>query len=182
MNFKRRIGLSQKQIEVMSMFGYGLTEGEISEALKLSPKTVQYHRTRINHVMKFTRFAEIVRTAIAFGMVSFCFTLMAAGQTAPITIVWNNPGPQYTNLVYNIYWQTNLAIPTNQWMKLATNIAPLAYGSNQLQFHTNVIPAQYFFTATAYDTFWHSESFFSQGAATPQPLTTPLLNLQVLPQ
>jgi DNA-binding CsgD family transcriptional regulator len=168
-------------MDIISMYGYGLTDAEIGDALGIAVKTVEYHRSRIYQIMHFNHLTQIVRTAIAFGMVSLC-TLLCAAQTSPVTFIWNNPGPQYTNLSYTLYYQTNLAVPTNQWLKLATNIPPIPYGTNQLQFHTNLVPAQYYFTATAVDNFWHLESFFSQGASTPQPLTTPLLNLQILQQ
>lgn len=122
------------------------------------------------------------KVASLIGIVLSVLTSAAAQSAVPVGLVWNNPGPQYTNLVYNIYWTTNITVPTNLWAKFATNITPVVYSNNvnQYAFWTNLTPGAYFFTATAVDKFWGLESFFSQAAGTPQPLTTPLLNLTVV--
>ena len=107
----------------------------------------------------------------------------AAGQSRPVTLAWNDPNyPAQTNGV-KIYYTTSITLPTNQWPVLAYIANPTPVASNYFQFTTptNLPPTNYFFVASFTNTYWHLESFFSNGAATPGLPTSQVVNLQVLP-
>lgn len=174
-----RTGLTPKQLEVLGLIGDGHCTKEIAKKMKISDKTVEYHRGAI--VRKFPKLdtqLKLARLAIAFGLSTLCLILCAlplkaAGQTANIALIWDNPGPGYSGLVYRVYYTTNIAVPTNQWPLLATitNATPINGGA-QLSWTNSMTPGVYFFTMTS-SNLWGT-SFFSQAAATPP--APPLLN------
>lgn len=57
-------GLSEREFQVMQMLGRGMTIGEISDRLSLSPKTVSTYRTRILRKLDLRTTADIVRYAV----------------------------------------------------------------------------------------------------------------------
>lgn len=164
-------GLTRRQIEVLRLYGDGLCTKQIARRLYISEKGVDYHRGKLFEIMKFKSFAHLVKTAVAFGLTSLCLALYAG----TVNLVWTNPnGP---GLGVNIYYTTNVSMPTNQWPLLAylTNSPP---GANS--FVTNLPPANYFFVAAFTNSFWGLESFFSNGAATPSLPTNLLTGFTVL--
>lgn len=62
--------LSEREFQVMQMLGEGMTIGEISDRLSLSPKTVSTYRTRILRKLDLRTTADIVRYAVENEFVS----------------------------------------------------------------------------------------------------------------
>lgn len=62
--------LSEREFQVMQMLGEGMTIGEISDRLSLSPKTVSTYRTRILRKLDLRTTADIVRYAVENELVS----------------------------------------------------------------------------------------------------------------
>jgi DNA-binding NarL/FixJ family response regulator len=56
--------LSDRELEVFEMIGRGFSTARISEALLLSPKTVETHRSRIKEKMGLKSGRELVRQAV----------------------------------------------------------------------------------------------------------------------
>jgi len=113
---------------------------------------------------------------------TFILLLLSTGlmaQTAPVPLVfsWDDPGAQYTNLVYKLYSTTNPALPMASWTpQILTNVVKLPnnrIGSTNLFAYNN-----WFFTVTWSNTMWHQESFFSNTAVPDRlPPTNQLFNL-----
>jgi len=61
-------GLSPRQKEVLSLAGKGLLIKEIANVLKLSPRTIETHRTHICRKLKLRNGPEMVRFAVASGL------------------------------------------------------------------------------------------------------------------
>jgi two-component system response regulator NreC len=62
--------LSEQEREVLELVPKGLTNQEIGEMLKLSPKTVARQRNRIMHKLNMHSRTELVKFAIRTGLVS----------------------------------------------------------------------------------------------------------------
>ena len=58
--------LSDRELEVFSLFGEGKTAKEIAGQLNLSPKTVSVHRDHIREKLEFHTSAEMIRQAVRF--------------------------------------------------------------------------------------------------------------------
>ena len=56
-------GLSDRELEVFQLIGQGKTMKEIGQALHLSPKTIEVHRSHIRGKLKVTSAAELVAYA-----------------------------------------------------------------------------------------------------------------------
>ena len=56
--------LSDRELEVLSLMGEGLTTQQIASQLHLSPKTVQSHRERLKLKLHLVSTAELVRYAV----------------------------------------------------------------------------------------------------------------------
>ena len=56
--------LSEREFQVLQLLGTGMTIGEISDRLSLSPKTVSTYRTRILRKLDLRTTADIVRYAV----------------------------------------------------------------------------------------------------------------------
>ena len=56
--------LSNRELEVFSMIGRGMTTHEIARRLTLSPKTIETHRERIKMKMNLRNAAELSRRAV----------------------------------------------------------------------------------------------------------------------
>lgn len=103
-------------------------------------------------------------------------------NSVPIVLVWNNPGPQYSNLTYRVYTSTNAALPLNQWSPQV--VTPVAFQTNSLAWTNSLLPyaPQSFFTVTWSNALWRTESPFSNVAA--PDLLPPFgqaFNLQLIP-
>jgi DNA-binding NarL/FixJ family response regulator len=61
--------LTPRQREVLVMIARGRTGDEIAEALGLSAKSVEFHRSRIKHLLGLNSTAALVRYAVAEGLV-----------------------------------------------------------------------------------------------------------------
>jgi DNA-binding NarL/FixJ family response regulator len=65
----RRIRLSQREYEVLYLFGSGLGSSEIAERLSLSVKTISTYRSRLLDKLKARNNAELIRYAVREGIV-----------------------------------------------------------------------------------------------------------------
>jgi two-component system response regulator NreC len=61
--------LSQREVEVLRLIALGHTNSEIAEQLFLSTRTVETHRAHIQHKIRCTTRAELVRYALEHGLV-----------------------------------------------------------------------------------------------------------------
>ena len=68
-------GLSDRELEVLSLIGEGLTSREIAKELDLTVRTVQTHRTHIVQKLNLSSRADLMRSAIHFS-----FTADAVGD------------------------------------------------------------------------------------------------------
>jgi hypothetical protein len=94
----------------------------------------------------------------------------AASKAGTVTLMWTNTNAQTYNV--NIFFTTNPALPTSQWPLLVGNVPSPA--NAPASFSTNLPPANYFFVAAFTNSFWGTNTFFSNGTATPS-LPTNLL-------
>jgi two-component system response regulator NreC len=62
--------LSPREAEVLQLIAFGHTSLEIARMLKLSPRTVETHRARIHQKLGLRTRAELVRYALARGLLS----------------------------------------------------------------------------------------------------------------
>ena len=62
--------LSPREAEVLQLIAYGHTSVEIARLLTLSPRTVETHRARIHQKLGLRSRAELVRYALARGLLS----------------------------------------------------------------------------------------------------------------
>lgn len=62
-------GLSQREVDVLRMIALGHTNQEIAEQLYLSVRTVETHRSHIQQKLRLTTRSELVRFALAHGLV-----------------------------------------------------------------------------------------------------------------
>jgi two-component system, NarL family, response regulator NreC len=62
-------GLSPRETDVLRLIALGLTSTEISAMLHLSTRTVESHRQRIHRKLGLTKRSELVRYALARGLV-----------------------------------------------------------------------------------------------------------------
>lgn len=112
-----------------------------------------------------------------------CLTGYAAGpntNAVPIVLVWNNPGPQYSNLVYRLYTSTNAALPLNQWTPQI--VTPVPVFTNQWAYTNSLVYGTYFFAVTWSNAMWRTESPFSNVVSPDQiPPITQQFNLQLIP-
>lgn len=63
--------LSSREMEVLSLIVAGMTNCQISAALRISGNTVKYHLTNIYGKLGVTHRTEAIRAAIAAGLVTF---------------------------------------------------------------------------------------------------------------
>ena len=63
-------GLSPRQREVLQLVAKGRSRKEIAGALKISPKTVEFHKSQIMEQLDLHTTAELTRYAITHGLVS----------------------------------------------------------------------------------------------------------------
>lgn len=162
------VELTERQAEIIELYADGLATKTIAHCLRISPKTVEYHRTRIYAKTKVNNLIRLTKWAIRAGLTGLAclaLTSAAAPPLTPLVLVWDNPGPQYTNLIFRIYQSTNVTLPMNQWsVTLPTNIVQINGGA-QLAW-TNSYPYNtWFFAATWSNAMWHTESPFSNVAA-----------------
>jgi two-component system, NarL family, response regulator NreC len=61
--------LSARELEVLRLVALGHTNPEIAERLYISPRTVEAHRSRINHKLGMTTRADVVRFALDHGLI-----------------------------------------------------------------------------------------------------------------
>ena len=64
------IQLSLKERSVLELVARGLSSKEVAGHLKLSPKTVEYHRTQMMQKLGVTKVAHLTRHALQLGLVS----------------------------------------------------------------------------------------------------------------
>jgi DNA-binding NarL/FixJ family response regulator len=62
-------GLTPRQLSVLSMLSFGMSPKEAAAALKVSEKTIEWHRAKLMDGLQLYSFADMVRTAVAFGLV-----------------------------------------------------------------------------------------------------------------
>ncbi len=61
--------LSPRETEIVAMIAIGKSQHEIAEALGISPKTLEHHRSHINEKLGRKSIAELVRMAYVWGLV-----------------------------------------------------------------------------------------------------------------
>jgi len=61
--------LTSRQREVLQLLARGRNTKQIADALKLSPKTIEYHRTRLMNSLKTQDLTGLVRFALRVGLV-----------------------------------------------------------------------------------------------------------------
>lgn len=61
--------LSEREVQVLKLVAGGLSNGEIGQALEISPKTVARHRERIMSKLNIHSSTKLVRLAIRAGMI-----------------------------------------------------------------------------------------------------------------
>lgn len=62
-------GLSEREREVLTLIGEGLTNQEIAQRLTLSPNTVQTHRSRIMEKLNLHNRAQLMKYAMRKGLI-----------------------------------------------------------------------------------------------------------------
>lgn len=60
--------LTPRQLEILKLMGEGKSGSEVAAALKLSPRTVEFHRARIKHVLGISSEQGLVRYALVVGL------------------------------------------------------------------------------------------------------------------
>jgi two-component system response regulator NreC len=65
----RPADLSARELEVLRLVALGHTNAEIGAQLLISPRTVEAHRSRINHKLRIGTRAELVRFALQHGLI-----------------------------------------------------------------------------------------------------------------
>ena len=63
-------GLTEKQLTVIAMLGFGLTMGEIAAAEQVSMKSIEARRSLFCRKLQLHCMADIVKTAVGFGLIS----------------------------------------------------------------------------------------------------------------
>ena len=63
------LSLSDKERGVMQLLARGFTAREAAEVLKLSPSTVDNHRTRIMRKLQISHMTQITRKALRAGLI-----------------------------------------------------------------------------------------------------------------
>lgn len=61
-------GLSTREVEVLRLTALGYTSSEVACQLRLSPRTVETHRARINRKLGVSKRADLVRYALRRGL------------------------------------------------------------------------------------------------------------------
>ncbi len=67
---KAVLKLTPRQREVLQLVAEGRSAREIGTLLKISPRTVEYHKYRLMEDLKLRSSAELIRYAIKHGLVS----------------------------------------------------------------------------------------------------------------
>lgn len=70
MHFKQYQQLSEREVEVLKLLASGKNNPEIASLLYISRLTVETHRKNIIHKLGLTSFRDLIRYALAFGLVS----------------------------------------------------------------------------------------------------------------
>lgn len=125
-------------------------------------------------------------TLLIFGVI-FCLTanVLSAppGTSQRLAFIWDNPGPQYSNLQYVLAYSTNAAAPVSNWPTLLlTNVVAIDGGAHLAS--TNAFPpSPEFYCALMWsNSMWKTSSFFSgTAAADPYPLPTQESGLRLSP-
>jgi DNA-binding NarL/FixJ family response regulator len=60
--------LTPRQLEILKLMGEGKSGSEVATALDLSPRTIEFHRARMRHVLGVQTESGLVRFALAFGL------------------------------------------------------------------------------------------------------------------
>ncbi|MFI5280623.1 MAG: response regulator [Gemmatimonadales bacterium] len=60
--------LTPRQLEILKLMGEGKTGPEVATALGLSPRTIEFHRARMRHVLGVPSESGLMRFALAFGL------------------------------------------------------------------------------------------------------------------
>lgn len=83
---------------------------------------------------------------------------LRAQALVPVTLAWDYPPAELTNITFKVYHSTSIALPLTNWVVLTNAIS-----TNQVQ--VSIAPGVHFFSVTA-SNFW-GESTFSNIASTP---------------
>ena len=120
------------------------------------------------------RFLAILIFLCVFASLRLSALTLTNSINGHVTLLWGyDAEPANTNLAFDIYCTTNVALPANQWPLLTNVPSTAALNTNDAsgtnyQLTLDVQPAQYFFTAVATN-FWGEASLNSNIASTPPP-------------
>ena len=66
---KRSVGLTSRQREILRLVAEGYSAKKIGSRLKISPRTVEYHKYRLRDHLKLRSTADLIRYAVKHGIV-----------------------------------------------------------------------------------------------------------------
>lgn len=147
------VELTPRQVEVIELYADGLATKTIAHCLRISPKTVEYHRTQIYAKTKVNNLIRLTKWAIRAGLTGLAcvaFTSAAAQSlvvpvtNATVTLAWSWPTnyftyensligtavtnpvafPAMTNLTYRVYSTTTLSGTNTPWVLAQTLTNP----------------------------------------------------------
>lgn len=79
-------------MKVLAKIGDGLSTKMIADQLKVTPKTIEFHRVGMASKLNASP-AQLVRIALAFGLSTLCLMLVAGCKTPPAPVPQPTPPP-----------------------------------------------------------------------------------------
>lgn len=183
----RMVGVTEREKQVLTLISEGKTANDIGGILNMNPKTVYFHRGNIETKFRTRSVALLTRIALRAGLTTLLLVgALAMAQSSTMLLSWDNPGAQYSNMVYRVYWTANVNAPLASWSLIKTDANPTNISSTRMGtfFPWTNPPGAYFFSAQWSNSFWGNTSFFSAAVATPPvPPTNQAFNpsLQLVP-
>lgn len=105
--------LTKRNLEVLKRLADGAGTKAIASELRLSPKTVEYHRAKIYERLGINSVAQLVRWALRHGLTTLSLLLLATNvRASSVNLGWDaSPSPGVT--AYVVYAATNSLNATN---------------------------------------------------------------------
>jgi DNA-binding NarL/FixJ family response regulator len=63
--------LTNREVDILSHIADGYSNPMVAEELNISRRTVETHRARINEKLEITSYADLVKFALAFDLISY---------------------------------------------------------------------------------------------------------------
>lgn len=175
------MNLTERQAEIASLYADGQNTKQIARLLKISPKTVEYHRSKIYMRLNIDNLVSLTRWAIKAGLSTLACLAMTSAAAQPflvpsnpppvVQLAWGIVGPA-TN--YNLYYGVVSGGYTNK-----TPVGPVLNANLTL-------PARgvkFFFAVTAQanglESPFSNEVTYTAPAPPPPPLLQPVIVLVV---